>query len=74
MYSTELHATDSLRMISDEDLDAVAGGFRIYRADGGGGSSGGGGGGHVVGSRPNGNDIIAGFLIAGEIIGVLALL
>ena len=70
MKTTELNTTDSLRAISDEDLGAVVGGFQVYT----GGGSGTMAHGKVVGSRPNGNDIIAGFLIAGEVIGVLSLL
>jgi hypothetical protein len=39
MNKTELHKTNEIGNMSDEDLDAVAGGFRVYT---------GGGGGHVV--------------------------
>jgi len=36
MNTTELTATDSLRIISDEDLGAIAGGKQVYEGGGGG--------------------------------------
>jgi hypothetical protein len=39
---TELNATNEIRALSNEDLDAVAGGFNTYRGGGGGKVIGGG--------------------------------
>jgi hypothetical protein len=35
MNTTELNTVDDIRMISDEDLGAVAGGFQTYGGGGG---------------------------------------
>jgi hypothetical protein len=66
MNSTDTNTTE-IRMLSDEDLAAVAGGFVTYTGGGGGTMA----HGKVQGSRPNGSDILVGFLItAGTLLAI----
>jgi hypothetical protein len=68
MNTTELNTANEIRAMSDQDLDAVAGGFVTYH---------GGGGGKVIGS---GNfvqegvlasiGVVAGFVLGGAIFGL----
>ena len=68
MKTTELNATNEVRALSNEDLDAVAGGFVTYH---------GGGGGKVIGggdfAQKAGLDVIgtiAGIVIIGGLFGL----
>jgi len=69
MNTIELNTTDEIRIVSDEALGDVAGGFRVYRLDNGGGgvhASGPGIGGRGGQSDPNGSiaEKIVGAVIA----------
>ena len=78
MNMTALNTSDDIRIISDEDLGAVAGGSNpVLRLDGGGGGhgTGRGSGGHVVGGN-FGNQTgigVAGFIIAAGVAILLSL-
>jgi len=64
LNTTALNTMDDIRIISDEDLGAVAGGMNpVRRLDGGGGSSGGGGHGRVISNGPSGSDIAGVFAV-----------
>jgi hypothetical protein len=52
MNTTELNTSNDIRILSDEDLGAVAGGFQVYT---------GGGGGRVVSHGPSGADLVGVF-------------
>jgi hypothetical protein len=62
MNTTELNMTDEIRIISDEDLSAVAGGFQVYT---------GGGGGRMAPGRVTGSTSVSGVDVAiGIVIGI----
>jgi hypothetical protein len=69
MNMTALNTTDDIRIMSDEDLGAVAGGMNPVRRLDGGGGSGGGGHGRVVSHGPSGSDIVG----VGLVIGLIAI-